>query len=70
MRVMDMITQEEYWIYLIFYQLLPTTFVGNEWGWQMRIQILILGFKGLREFLFGVRDSWESATDYPSSRGT
>ena len=23
----------------------------------------------LRECLFGVRDSWESATDYPSSRG-
>ena len=70
MRITDMITQEEYWIYLIFYQLLPTTFVGNEWGQQMRIQILILGLKGLREFLFGVCDSWESATDYPSSRGT
>ena len=26
---------------------LPTTSVGNEWGQQMRIQMLILGFKGL-----------------------
>jgi len=25
----------------MFYQLLPTTLVGNEWGQQMRIQILI-----------------------------
>ena len=33
---------------MIFYQLLPTTSVGNEWGQQMRIQILILGFKGLK----------------------
>ena len=34
-------------ICLIFYQLLPTTSVGNEYGQQMRIQILILGFTGL-----------------------
>ena len=34
---------------MIFYQLLPTTSVGSEWGQQMRIQILILGFKGLIE---------------------
>ena len=32
---------------LIFYQLLPTTPVGNEAGQQMRIHLLILGFKGL-----------------------
>ena len=32
----------------MFYQLLPTTSVGNEYGQQMRIQILILRFKGLR----------------------
>ena len=32
---------------LIFYQLLPTTSVGNEYGQQRRIQMLILGFKGL-----------------------
>ena len=35
------------WIYLIFYRLLPTTSVGNQSGQQMRIQILILEFKGL-----------------------
>ena len=35
------------WIWLTFYQLLPTTSVGHEWGQQMRIQILILGFKGV-----------------------
>ena len=35
----------------MFYQLLPTTSVGNEWGQQMRIQILILGFKGLTLFI-------------------
>ena len=33
--------------WLIFYQLLPTTSVGNEEGQQLRIQILILEFKGL-----------------------
>ena len=32
---------------MIFYQLLPTTSVGNEWGQQLRIQILMLGIKGL-----------------------
>ena len=32
---------------LIFYQLLHTTSVGNELGQQMRIQMLILGFKEL-----------------------
>ena len=32
----------------MFYQLLPITSEGNEWGLQMRIPILILGFKGLR----------------------
>ena len=45
-------------ICLIFYQPLPTTSVGNEWGQQMRIQILILGFKGLiysRTSLFRTR---------------
>ena len=45
MRVTDKITQNEF--FLIFYTLLPTTSVGNEWGQQMRIQILNLGFKGL-----------------------
>ena len=34
-------------ICLIFYQLLPTTSVGNELGQSMRIQILILGLKVL-----------------------
>ena len=43
MRITDMITQDEC---LIFYQILPTTSVGNEQGQQMRVQILILGFKG------------------------
>ena len=33
---------------MIFYQLLPTTSVGNRQGQQMRIQILIVGFKGLK----------------------
>ena len=33
------------WICLIFYHLLPTTSVGNGQGQQMRIQILISGFK-------------------------
>ena len=48
MRITDMITQYEFaWYY--FDQLLPTTSVGNEWGQQMRIQIVILGFKGLKE---------------------
>ena len=37
------------YICFIFYQLLPTTSVGNEKGQQMRIQILILGFKGLKD---------------------
>ena len=32
----------------MFYQLLPTTSVGNEYGQQMRIQILIPGFIGLK----------------------
>ena len=32
---------------MIFYQLLPTTSVGNEEGQQLRVQILILEFKGL-----------------------
>ena len=32
---------------MIFYQLLSTSSVGNEYGQQMRIQILKLGFKGL-----------------------
>ena len=32
---------------LIFYQLLPTTSIVNEYGQQMRILILILGFKEL-----------------------
>ena len=31
-----------------FYQLLPTTSLGNEKGQQMRIQMLILWFKGLK----------------------
>ena len=33
---------------MIFYQLLPTTSTVNEYGRQMRILILTLGFKGLR----------------------
>ena len=33
------------WLCLIFYQLLPSPSVGNESGRQMRIPILILGFK-------------------------
>ena len=31
-----------------FYQLLPTTSIGNELGHQKRIQLLILGFKELK----------------------
>ena len=42
MRITDMITQDE------CYQLLPTTSKGNEQGQQIRIQILMLGCKGLR----------------------
>ena len=38
---------DQHQIFNKFYQLLPTTSVGNKWGQQMRIQILILGFKGL-----------------------
>ena len=37
-------------IFCSHYQLLPTTSVGNEWGQQMRIQILIWGFKGLKRW--------------------
>ena len=44
MRITDTITR---WIFLIFYQLLLTTSIGNEQGQQMRIQSLILVFKGL-----------------------
>ena len=47
MRIADMITQDEF--ARRFYQLLPTTSVGNEEGQQMRIHILILGFKGLKQ---------------------
>ena len=36
---------------MIFYQLLPTPSVENEQGQQMRIQILILGLKGLNDIL-------------------
>ena len=44
MRIMDMITKDEFaWF---FYQLLSFTSVGNEYRQQLRI--LILGFKGLR----------------------
>ena len=42
MRITDMITHDKF--ALIFYQLLPTTFIGNEYGQQMRIQVLILRF--------------------------
>ena len=45
--IVNMITQDEFC--LILYQLLPTTSVGNEYGQQMRIQILILGFKALTQ---------------------
>ena len=37
---------------LDIYQLLPTISVGNEWGQQMRIQFLILGFKWLSTYLW------------------
>ena len=43
-------------------QLLPTTSVENKWGQQMRIQILILGFEGLR------RDSTFSQNSDTSSK--
>ena len=40
---------------LDIYQLLPTTSVGNELGQQMRIQILISGFKRFNDRkLFGI----------------
>ena len=42
MRITDMITHDKF--ALISYQLVLTTFIGNEWGQQMRIQVLILGF--------------------------
>ena len=45
MRNTDVISQDEF---ACFYQLLPTASVGNELGQQMRIQILILWFKGLK----------------------
>ena len=41
----------------MFYQLLPSTSVGNEYGQQMRIQILILGFEGLRLDVHTISDS-------------
>ena len=34
------------WIFLIFYQLLPSASVENEQGQQIRINILILELKG------------------------
>ena len=37
---------------MIFYQLLPTTSLGNEHWQQKRIQILILGSKGLKQDFF------------------
>ena len=43
MRITNMITQDEFTMYLIFYQLLPTTSEENQYGQQMRVQILILG---------------------------
>ena len=36
-------------------QLLPTTSLGNEWGQKMRIQILILGFQGLKPLANSIR---------------
>ena len=48
MRITDMITQDEFaWNFINFSP--GTTSVGNKYrlGKQMRIQILILGFKGL-----------------------
>ena len=48
MRITDMITR----VCLMFYQLLTTTPVGNEEGQQMRIQLLIWGFKGLNRAEF------------------
>ena len=40
-----MITQDEFAWYFIYFT--PLLSVGNESGQHMRIQILILGFKGL-----------------------
>ena len=48
---------------MIFYQLLLITSVGNEWEQQVRIQILILWFKGVMKTLFSiVVDSLERVT--------
>ena len=46
MRVKEMITQDNY-NELMLKQLLITTFIGNVWGQQMGIWILILGLNGL-----------------------
>ena len=46
----------------MFYHLLPSTSVGDEYGQQMRIQILILGFEGLRLDVHTIPDSAYSGT--------
>ena len=52
MRIADMITQDEL-NFLDILSISPTTSVGNELGEQMRIQLLILGFKGLLSLHIG-----------------
>ena len=53
-KIMERITDI---IYLIFHQFLPTTSAGYEKGQQMRIQILILVFKGSNKNRFDQRKS-------------
>jgi len=48
MRIMDMISQDEFARYFINFP--PLLLAGNEYGQPMRIQLLILGFKGLIVF--------------------
>ena len=46
MRITDIITEDELaWYFINFSPLI--LYVRNEWGQQMRIQILTLGFKGV-----------------------
>ena len=57
MRIADMFTQD----LLDLNQLLPTTSVGSEYRQQMRIQILILGLKGLKWHHSSVRSKKTAA---------
>ena len=48
MRIEDMITEWR-WILLMLQQILPTTSIENVKDQQMRILLLILGFRGIKD---------------------